>query len=191
MNTPTTTLDVHTLPSHTVYDGKYGALDMESFLLSFRPVVDELERGANVRASFGLGFAMAKPAYGTCEVRDWDDPSQLTWFVGGWGSDREVLIANAVRKMRAVARTYRSSTLTMASVAPGEFLNPVLRANDDGTFPWGDFPFGGALRVRYGSIEVMGGVSGFSQHEDHMLAHLVLSSFAARMFDVDHKDTDD
>jgi hypothetical protein len=178
-------LDIPSLPQETVYTGANGSVNMLEVVNSFRHVIDELARGGHVKATNSLGFAMAKPAYAPIDTHNWNKPDELAWFVGGWGPNRDRYIANALRKMRALARTCRSSTLAMKHVSPGLFENEVDSAEEDGSFAWGDFAYGGALRLRLNRLEIMGGVSGMTQMQDDFVTYMILATMAQHILEVD------
>ena len=112
----------------------------------------------------------------------WDDPSKFVWFVGGWGPDRDRYIANAIRKLRPMLREDAESTLDMRfdsrkvksfgtgqpyeHVIEGDWEDVVDQLDKDGKFPWGDFPWGGAVTVIMGDMVLVGAMSCLHEIDD-------------------------
>lgn len=102
-----------------------------------------------------------------------DDPEALFDFAYLLGGESRRYAANALRKMRAVART-GLSTAELSNHGHGAFENVVDGTTDThDNLPWGEFPYGGALLVGRGDVRVLVGVSGFTQEEDDWLASMV------------------
>ena len=149
---------------------------------------DDMALAANnvIKSNASFGFVMLPPLWDGQEdffVDEWDDPYAFTWFAGGWGSDSNRYVANAVRKIRPLLRINDEvSTLSMVlGSGPTEFEDVVEQVNDNGDFEWGDFPYGGASVVRYGPLELVGACSGFKQVEDHLVTELILGHLAKRI----------
>ena len=186
-----TTLDVTALPFEQVYECTDGtSINMYDFLRELEPVLDVM-RTAGVIAEtenfdYSFGFAMVEPiidAPDDFSIDYWDDPYKFAWFVGGWGEESNLLIANAVRKLRPLLRRQDEfSTLEMRFL-PEEnpFQNTVDSRDRDGNYPWGDFPWGGASVQQFGRLYVIGACSGFSEIEDDMVTNLILTEFAKRV----------
>lgn len=183
-------LDVSTMPFERVYTCEDGSkIDLREFLDLHYDAVQALAGSGLVKAKESFGFAMLAPIWEDDPFPEddfWDKPEEFTWFVGGWGPDRDKYIANAVRKLRPLVRVGMTdegvdSTLCMRFENPSLFQDPVDSVNDDGTFPWGDFPWGGAAAVIMGPLTVAGAVSTFSEIEDDMVARLILGGIGQRI----------
>lgn len=130
-----------------------------------------------VRDNPSIGIAVGHP--NPLPGDDWDDPFSFIWFVTGWGENCFKYAANAVRKLRAVERTHRS-TLDLRLNDPWLFQDEV-ESVVDGRFPWGDFPHGGGLLVNFGGLVVPCAVSALKQDEDEATAATVGSFVAMQM----------
>jgi hypothetical protein len=158
-----------------------------------------LQAGGLFKATESFGFAMAAPRIGniTNLNKVWDDADQFVWFVGGWGDQRERYIANAIRKMRALLRLDEyhlqwPSTLDIRlKGGQHHFRDIVDSVDEDGNYPWGDFPWGGATIVHMGDLVLVGAVSALSEIEDDFVARLILGSIAKRIVIGDNMLTDD
>ena len=178
-------LDVSSLPFDAKYECKDGtAIDMRQHLEGLRPVIEALASANYIKDKDSFGFAMMQPLTEPIvnEFPDdiWDKPEEFVWFVGGWGPYRDRYIANAVRKMRAMLREELPTLTLRISESPVRFQDIVDSVNDDGTFSWGDFPWGGATLYPIGDAEVvlMGSVSALSEIEDDVVAQLILGLLA-------------
>ncbi len=99
-----------------------------------------------------------------------DDPAALFDFAFVEGDESQRYAANALRKMRAAARTGKDT----AELNDDSFENVVDGSTDSrDKLPWGEFPYGGARWYVRGNVCVLVGVSGFTQEEDHFLAGVV------------------
>ena len=182
-----TTLDVTALPFEQVYECTDGmSINMYDFLRELEPVLNVMGTAGIVRENTSFGFAMAEPivdAPDDFSIDYWDDPYKFAWFVGGWGDEKDRLIANAVRKLRPLLRRQDEwSTLDMRFFSEEKpFMNTVNSRDDDGNYPWGDFPWGGASVRQFGRLHVIGACSGFSEIEDDMVTNLILTEFAKRV----------
>lgn len=152
-------------------------------------LVDYLDAQGKIRYNGSFGFAMADPALGlTYDLAGtWDDPREMTLFVAGWGPERERYCANAVRKLRAAAR----NGVDTLDLVTGNYEEPFCDivespANEDGTYPWGDFPYGGAVFVGFNDKLLLGAVSGLRQEEDHALAGVILHLIGLQLFRAGH-----
>lgn len=87
---------------------------MRDFIEGFRTPINVLGTNGYIGQVDSLGFATAKPLNVVMDDDDgqednWDEPKRYIDFVGGWGPDRDMFIANAVRKMRAMLREERET----------------------------------------------------------------------------------
>ena len=171
-----TSLDVSTLQHEQTYVCKDGTqINMVAFMDQFYEVIQTLVANGLIRANESFGFAMAIPQLGETliNIDDWDDPSKFVWFVYGWGPDKDRYIANAVRKMRASLRT-GDSTLDIRYYTPDAFQDVVdSKANNGGTFPWGDFPWGGAVFVDVFEVNLLLAISCLHEIEDDTASRLI------------------
>ncbi len=180
-------LDVSTMPFEQTYVCDDGSeINLNKFLDSYYDTVQVLAASGLVKANESFGFAMAEPN-DDFDAELWDKPEEFVWFVGGWGPDRDRYIANAIRKMRALLRPHEviagygsmgcDSTLELRFDFPEYFRDKVDSQNEVGTFPWGDFPWGGAAFVQMGDLILAGAVSALSEIEDDLTARLILGGF--------------
>lgn len=182
-------LDVTTLPRHQTYVCEDGSeIDLKELLDSHYDAIGALAVARLIKANESFGFAMAKPIHEDDDFAPnfWDMPEEYVWFVGGWGPKRDTYIANAVRKMRPLLRSASEpelilSTLDLRFCLPGFFQDVVEPRNSDGTFPWGDFPWGGAVTVSFESWILLGAVSCLSEIQDDSIARLILGAISERM----------
>ena len=174
-------LDVATLPREAIH----GGFDLAEVALSMRAGIDELVRHGVVRPHASFGYAAGLPRRHAGPVPNWDDPTQLVWFVGGWGPELERYVANAVRKLRALFRTGKD-TLELRINDPDAFQDIVASAEEDGSFEWGDFPFGGATFVHSGEIFIPMSVSCLREVEDDAVAKALGGMVGAQMLKVNN-----
>lgn len=181
-------LDVSQLPFEQTYACADGtAIDMLSFLIEMMPILDAMGAAGVITENDSFGFAMAEPILDWCYPgrlleNIWDDPYTYTWFVGGWGDERDHYIANAVRKLRPLLREGEISTLEMRfGPQHGYFMDTVESRGWSGNYPWGDFPRGGAVSVQHGPLTMFAACSGFSEIEDDITTRLILGEFAKRI----------
>jgi hypothetical protein len=180
-----TLLDVSEFPRHVTFRCADGTiLEMSDLLERHYDAIMGLAAADLVRSNDSFGFVMAQPLFWNIQQlnRIWDDPDQFVWFAGGWGEDKERYIANAARKMRPLLRLNRAgfqhtSTLQMRLDGPSHFEDTVP-SSDNGVYPWGDFPYGGAVIVQMGNLYMVGAVSALTQIEDDKVARLILGSVA-------------
>lgn len=176
-------LDVSKLRGPQTLDTGRTLLAMNSYLAVWEPALSAMADQGRLSSTDSFGFAMLPPLWND-ELEEWvckwDKPYDYTWFAGGWGPDRDRLIANAVRKIRPLLRRdLEFSTLEMVLDSKDDpFQDKVPMQDEDGNFPWGDFGFGGAVRAFYGPLEIVGACSGFSQFEDHLVTGLILGDIA-------------
>lgn len=146
------------------------------------------------RDTTSLGFAMASPDDNPWN--NWNDPESLVWLTAGWGPEKNRFVANAARKLRAVARigedtlgcTARASSpfedvITMDEITGEKAL--IAGSSDYSTFRWGDFPYGGGVTVQIGEVLLIGAISGLSQEEDHIVTRHVLDELALLFWKLD------
>lgn len=194
-------LDVSTMPFERVYACKDGSeIDLTKLVDSHYNAIRALAYAGLIKANNSFGFAMLEPVWQVDGLDDeiWDNPEQFVWFVGGWGSDRDRYIANAVRKLRPMLRPatatggdFVMSTLDIRFNLPEHFQDKVDQQNDDGTFPWGDFPWGGAVVELMGDLALIGAVSCLSEIEDDFIAKLILGGIGKRIIEGDKLLSDD
>lgn len=187
------TMDMSTFPREQTYvcdDGE--TVYMRDLLLSHKSVLDTMAEIGLIKENDSFGFAMLEPMAGDVDwpVEHWDQPEQYVWFAGGWGPDRERYIANAVRKLRPLVRQVDGDieelgTLGMRVNGSDDFFRDVVESQEpDGSFAWGDFPWGGATLVPYGNdvgtngLILAGACSAFTEIEDDTVTKLVLGAVA-------------
>lgn len=104
-----------------------------------------------------------------------DDPGALLGFWFGTGHEREQYAAKALRKLRAVVRTGKS-TQELRELGNGDPLarfENVVGVEDDSQLLWGEFPYAGGVIVECKDGRwVAVAYSGFEQQDDHWLAEL-------------------
>lgn len=176
-------LDVSSLPGGRVYETKGGHnVDLgEIFDDQLRPVIKHMMTVGLVTETESFGFAMAEPNH----TQAWDDSSQLIWMTAGWGSDKDRYVANAARKMRVASRLGDNSI----GVQRHGTNTPVQSQEPDGTFAWGDFPYGGAVwsENRFISgVTLLGAVSALTQQEDDAVASMILQVFGLEIYKANH-----
>ena len=172
------TLDVGALKHELEFKFDDGStFDVAEFGRTIHPAIRAQATAGLVTApeDFGYGFVFGRPM----SVEDfdlghhWNYPTEFVWCVGGYGIQAPEYIANATRKMRALLRLDTQSTLEVQQNYPDAFSDVVDSVQDDGTFAWGDFPWGGAVRITMGGMIFTCGVSGFTQRQDHAAALLL------------------
>ena len=174
-------LDVSQLPRNAVFRGADNAeLDLCQHALEMRGVIEELMGQGSIKRSPNFGFAMAGPASVEVLQLQWDKPYESTQLVVGWGDEAARYIANAVRKLRPMLRVGRD-TLWMRTEASTQFRDSVDSVQDDGTFQWGDFPWGGGTLVGCGDLVLPVAVSGFSETEDDFVAKFIAGYLGTAM----------
>jgi len=168
----TVTLDVSRLPSEAYTETGSVRVNLAHLVPLMQRPLESMEQYTLVKPHSSFGCAFAKPGPAGEMQWNWDDPYDFTYFVAGWGPDRERYIANAVRKLRATLRE-DMDTLLMRISNPGAFQDPVDSVDEDGNFPWGDFPWGGATFVHVGDMVIPSAVSSLLEVEDDFVAKLL------------------
>jgi len=169
------TIDIADFPVKFEWDGGPSPIGLHNTVLSLQPVMDKLMAGGFISPRESFGFAMANPGvdYSKC----WNDPSKLIAFVNYWGPDGPRYAANAVRKIRAAAREGKD-TQAIRLQCPELFQDEVEQTDPSietaGVFPWGDFPFDGAVFVNCIDLRLLGAVSAYPKEQDPVVASLVL-----------------
>ena len=178
------TLDVSRFPTECLYGAPGKKCNLATLMEPIWTYVNHLAslESPLVEDNLSFGFAMANPwtvsfRYGMA----WNNPYELVWFVGGWGPERERYIANAVRKLRPAARTGRD-TLELRHHSSGLFRDMVDSHEEDGSFAWGDYPYGGAVYLSFEGVKLLGSVSGLSEDEDAAIAAAVLGLVGSQMY---------
>jgi len=186
-------LNVSAMPFERIYTCQDDTqINMSEFLRDHADAVEALVAHGLVRDNedSSFGFAMAEPSIKWSHIlSNWDDPEKFVWFVGGWGPERDRFIANAIRKMRAMLRIINESrlmeedfsTLRVRFWNQKAFKDIVPDKNEDGTFPWGDFPWGGAVLQHMGRLKLMGAVSCLTEIEDDFMAKLLLGGVGQKI----------
>lgn len=187
-------LDVSALPTDWSYDCVDGSVvEMRYLLAAHSEAIIELANSGLIKVSRSYGFALSVPIpHGGAgwQPNDWDEPNKFVAFVGGRGIDRDRYAANAVRKLRPWIRQASKggefdSTLSMRLFAPELFEQGVESQNADGTFPWGDYPWGGAAVISFPEFALAGAISGFSEIEDDFVCRMILGGLARLIIEGD------
>lgn len=182
---PVQFVDVGTLPFEQSYTCKNGSvINMQELLEGLRTPINVLGTTGNIGQIDSLGFAMAEPMwYTNYDLTEcWNDYARYVWFVGGWGPDRNMFIANAVRKMRPMLREQTDTLMMRHDRNAHSFMNPVGQVDADAKFPWGDFPWGGAVSLFIGGMFFEGAVSCFDDDiDDHNVASLTLGTIGKQI----------
>lgn len=175
-------LDVTSLPREATYGPPGNQTNLAALVARSRAAIYELGRGKLVKPVRSFGFAMAQPVIPS--TLNWKDPNEFIWFVFGWGPVGDRYVANAVRKLRAVLRTGQD-TLTLRTSGGELFKRRVATQEVDGSFRWGDFPWGGGVLTTVGDHVFAGAVSCFLEVEDHAVAHLLTATVGGMMMQLD------
>lgn len=166
------TLDIATLPRRLTWNGgTKAAIDLGSTALGMQRVIELMMADGQLTKKDSFGFALANPAAVLSEV--WDDPGQLIAMVMYWGPEGPRYAANACRKLRPSARSGQDSE-TLRREHPELFREPIESVEADGTFMWGDFPYGGATYLTVEGHLLLGAVSALPQEEDPVASRLIL-----------------
>ena len=174
-----TTLDVSSFPTNAVYDDGEGVVvDMTELMERLKPSIESMV-GTVVKETESFGFAMGVPMWDDYNLDDkWDNPQEFVWFVYGWGPERDRYIANAIRKMRPLLRTFANdSTLSLRFYGDSSLFRDIVESEVSGIFPWGDFPWGGAVIMQYDELTLTGSVSCYKEIEDDIVTRLILGLF--------------
>jgi hypothetical protein len=185
-------LSVGKLPATQTYTCKDGTvIDMGDVINGIKPLIRTMSGTGLIDDNKSFGFAMMPPVFEDDDPDDdpdWDDPLELVWFTGGWGADRFRYIANAVRKLRPLARDGEQEMLCHWSTldivfdpASKVFQNPVPSQTDEGLYPWGDFPHGGAVVMQFGPLTLTGACSAFHQIDDDTVTRVILGTVGKRI----------
>jgi hypothetical protein len=177
-------LDVDGLPFDTTYSCSDGhtVIELRSIIDNHQRVIEAMSNLGLVKWNENFGFAMAAPQFGANHLDVmWDNPERLIWYVGGWGPKRKQYIANAGRKLRPMFREEVDSTLDLRLIHPDRFEDKVKSIEDDGTFLWGDFPWGGAVMLQMGQLILCGAVSGLKEIEDDIAARMILGAIGKQI----------
>lgn len=186
------TLDVSRIPGTQRIAGRDGNIvNLAAMVHLLRPTIEELAASNVIKQNPNFGFAMAHPGRRWQHHHTWDDPYRLTWFATGWGEQRDRYVANAIRKLRPAQRehydTLNLREHTSRDSAHGKFYEVVESVEPDGSFAWGDFPYGGAVFVSFGSYQLLGAVSGLSEQEDHAVAGMILNVIGLQLAKTGYK----
>lgn len=182
-------LDVSNLPGGRVYtmkpgyDVDFGAI----FDDQLRPVIEHMMTVGLITKTESFGFAMAEPDRGY-RNQTWDDPSQLVWMTAGWGPEKDRYVANAARKLRVASRLKIDSI----EVRELDIKTPVESQEPDGTYAWGDFPYGGAVWVKnafVSNVLFLSSVSALTQQEDDVIASMIPQVFGLEIYKANHVST--
>ena len=179
-------LDVSTLPFDQVLTCNDGSvINLREYLAGYKEVAQIMATNKLITSIDSFGFALAQVLVDDFDTDDedfWDKPEEFVFFVGGWGPHRNKYIANAVRKQRPLLRygqfddePLARSSWELCLYEPEFFRDEVKSVNDDGTFPWGDFPKGGAIVSPFDGFWLLAATSCFTQIEDHGFSELVVS----------------
>jgi hypothetical protein len=183
----TVMLNVSVLPRDArLYLTETRYIRMREYLDEWRPILSTLVSTRRIMPEQSFGFAMMAPMWGEepdAWAYKWDNPHEYIWFAGGWGPDRDRYVANAVRKIRPLLRCdLESSTQHMVLNKRSDlFRDTVDQTNDDGDFEWGDFACGGAVRVNFGDLELVGACSAFRPFEDHLVTQFMLGDLVRQI----------
>lgn len=165
------TLDVSGLPISYVWNsGTPEAINLGVVTLGMKATIRQMMSRGVLTDKESFGFALADPTAVLSEV--WDDPSKLIAMVMYWGPDGLKYAANACRKIRPSARTGQDSE-TLRREHPELFRDNVESVEADGTFAWGDFPYGGATYLTVEGHLLLGAVSALPQVEDPIASRLL------------------
>lgn len=175
-------LEVDKLPREAWIGTAGSRLNLTTIVEQQRPLLQALMERGFLRQTSNFGFAAAH-LLGPATASWWNDPYAFTWFVTGWGTNADQYIANAVRKLRPTLRLRENSLdLVDEEKAIPEirlFADSVASREENGSFAWGDFPFGGAILTNAGSHKLLAcACSGFAQAEDEAVS-LIIGSLLA------------
>lgn len=186
-------LDVSTYPTTAPYGEGELQLNLAAIPRRMRTGFDELVKAGLIKPNDSFGCAVARPCRDgddTFQVWDADDPSDFLWFVTGWGPNRDMYVANAIRKLRPSLREGQDTLLMRCdpeTYVSGEAAS-VKSVDADGNFPWGDFFWGGAVFVHVGGLCIPVAVSCLYEVEDDAIAKLIGGSVGAEMLKIDMPD---
>lgn len=186
-NVTIATLNIDEFPFDREFSFQDGpSVDLGRILFNTRPLIEYMGSQWFIKENPSFGFAMTKPLWEDEPDNyesTWNDPHEFVWLVGGWGPDRDRYIANAIRKLRPLLRYAELSTLDMHFYRPDQFKDPVESREQDGSFKWGDFPYGGAVYVQLGDISLHGACSAFTQIQDDMVTRVILTHMGEKILE--------
>ncbi len=183
-------LDVSALPTDWSYDCADGSVvGMDYMFPVYGDTLAQMEASGLITSSGSYGFALSVPLPhdgAGWQPNDWNEPNKFVAFVGGRGPERNRYVANAIRKLRpwlrqAIEGGEFDSTLNMRLFAPELFQDGVESQDTDGTFPWGDYPWGGATVISFPEFALAGAISGFSEIEDDFVCRMILGGLAQQI----------
>jgi hypothetical protein len=138
------------------------------------PAVEIWQKSGLVSSSMSLGLVVANPDYAGRFHQIWDKPKVLTGFAVEMGPENQLSLADALRMMRAAART-SCDTLVMrndSNFGEIKFREQVVSLEDDGTMPWGDIAQGGACFAGEDDLQWLVGVAGLEEPQNDMVASM-------------------
>jgi hypothetical protein len=174
-------LSIEALPVEFKWnEGTPSWVALHSVIYDFRSGLEEMMARGLITHKDSFGFAMVDPLsdYRTL----WDNPERSIAFVAHWGPEGSRYAANAVRKIRPAAREGHDSQWLRIN-GPYRFRDVVESKDDEGNFPWGDFPYDGAVYVDTLAGRLLGGVSAFPKEEDPIVATLLLGIIGLEMYE--------
>lgn len=160
--------EISAFPTTYLHDGPNHSVDIADLVDEIKTVVEFLASQGIVKETESFGFAVAFDGF-VGDPIDPDDPSEYVGFVGGWGPDKDRYIANAVRKLR-VTLEIEDDSMNITHTGGNDDYNGVKSAEDDGSFLWGNFPWGGSTYTAFGKYEILVSVSALKQDEDDLVA---------------------
>lgn len=178
-----TILNISALPLDLIWnEGTDGEFSLADAMSDVVPSIRQLMFDGVLADSKSFGFALANPM--AILRADWNDPFKLIAMVFHYGPEGPRYAANACRKIRAAAREGKD-TETLRFSPGNRFVEPVKSAEEDGTFLWGDFPFGGATFVPTPRRTLLTAVSTFPEEQDPLASRLIGSHLGLAMFKSD------
>lgn len=178
-------LDVSDFKTRSQYTCRNGiVVDYSKHLTKLRLVVETMAAEKIIRDNPSFGIAISRPYFDGPQAAEDEldgfeyNPEEHVTFVGGWGDERKRYIANALRKMRPLYRApfeggHFPLESTLDIVLYNEIFMDVVESQEpDGTFKWGDFPYGGGVWVSAGGVSICCSVSGLHPIDDHMIAQM-------------------
>lgn len=163
------TLDVKALPGIAWHEQDEAA---QAMVIRLRYNIEQLADSKLIKYNRSFGFAASYPVMPGFTWDNWDDPHDFVWFVCGWGPEGDRYIANAVRKLRPALR-HGKDTMELRLTQPNAFERTVESQEADGSFAWGDFPWGGACLVNFGGVIYPMSVSCLREVEDDAVSKMI------------------
>src|SRR6266542_3906189 len=156
------------LPRHYSMEGSDVADQLRRLVV---PAVETWRKDGLIASSMSLGLVVANPEYAGRFHHIWDKPEALAGFTVSWGSESQVLLVDALRMMRAAARTSCDTLVMRGDEDFGEtkFRDEVVSREEDGTMPWGDLSQGGACYAGEGNLQWLVAVAGLEEPENDMV----------------------